>query len=430
MAMSIRDKDYLDSLPIRRMHVKGGGMTFSGLRILENQISNTGRLAYTQNGLMQGIDKKIQWKMFDRERDFCWQSNAQAGTALETDATGKVGKGVVRTYNAYNADILTAHPFRKDANVLGQVGTWDARSLPQAYMCGENANMATASRVYEMMKDHPIGDGRSLSFPIMGHPFPISVGRKDGVSINLFFTTARYPGTTNKPSDLVGASFVNWQACDIATYIRNQRIARCSSTNVCDKDIVDGTNSGLLRDSVNHTVTSLSCAPTYFTSKLKCDDVTSSHYAVIHVPQFPLQDGKVELAVCIADVSIETIVEVDIAKIRNGDYDDHGILGEIWDDTVDPSCNPFIPAPWSLAPDALVKNRENWYTSYWQYCIKANLDKAVVISRAANNVENKVPWIRGCLVQGSGQLKNGIADLGEDRNNNYFNFMDLTKYAQ
>ena len=78
----------------------------------------------------------------------------------------------------------------------------------------------------------------------------------------------------------------------------------------------------------------------------------------------------------------------------------------------------------------MVKNRENWYTSYWQYCIKANLDKAVVISRAANNVENKVPWIRGCLVQGSGQLKNGIADLGEDRNNNYFNFMDLTKYAQ
>ena len=208
MSMSLRDKDNFDSIDIR---------------ILENQIANTGRPAYTQSGPIQCIDRKVQWKMFYREQDLCWQSNAQANEALTIGADGKFTKGTVRPFAAYNADILTAHPFIKYENVLGQVGTWDSRSLPKAYMCGESSDMATASRVYEMMKDHPIGVGGVLSFPKMGHPFPISVGRKDAVYSNLLFTTARYPGTKSKASELVEDSFVTWQACDIATYVSNQR---------------------------------------------------------------------------------------------------------------------------------------------------------------------------------------------------------------
>lgn len=50
------------------------------------------------------------------------------------------------------------------------------RSVPMAFITLENTFPAEASRLYEMMKDHPIAHGE-LEFPIMGHPYPISVGR-------------------------------------------------------------------------------------------------------------------------------------------------------------------------------------------------------------------------------------------------------------
>lgn len=55
------------------MHVKGGKMIFTGVRIMENPIAPATNLRYQSNAAMNTMDRKIQWKMFDRERDFCWQ---------------------------------------------------------------------------------------------------------------------------------------------------------------------------------------------------------------------------------------------------------------------------------------------------------------------------------------------------------------------
>ena len=116
MALSARDKDYLDSLPIRRMHVKGGSMSFDGLRILENVVGNTGMLKYQQSTPMQGIDRKIQWEMFDRERDFCWQSaiKSENGTEdgpLDENQNNTLGAGATRKFIKFDTDLLSSHPF-------------------------------------------------------------------------------------------------------------------------------------------------------------------------------------------------------------------------------------------------------------------------------------------------------------------------------
>ena len=116
MALSARDKDYLDNLPIRRMHVKGGSMSFDGLRILENVVGNTGMLKYQQSTPMQGIDRKIQWEMFDRERDFCWQSaiKSENGTEdgpLDEYQNNTLGAGATRKFIKFDTDLLSSHPF-------------------------------------------------------------------------------------------------------------------------------------------------------------------------------------------------------------------------------------------------------------------------------------------------------------------------------
>lgn len=47
-----------------------------------------------------------------------------------------------------------------------------------AYMVGDDDEMVASSRLYEIMQDHSIADGE-MEFQIMGHPFWISVGRKE-----------------------------------------------------------------------------------------------------------------------------------------------------------------------------------------------------------------------------------------------------------
>ncbi len=202
------------------------------------------------------------------------------------------------------------HPLRNDIFELGQVGEWKQKSFPQAYMVGENANMSRASRVYEMLKDHPIGDGSPLEFPIMGHPFPILVGRQNNAASMLKFTTASYPGGYLPASELMKASFVNWQGVDMDCYIRNQRVARLGINDVTSK-----AELGLLNGAFNYTVNNDALMPTYESNKIKCDDVTSSHCAIIHVPPVIKSDGKNDPTCCICDVTIETVVEVDISKV-------------------------------------------------------------------------------------------------------------------
>lgn len=52
IAMTARDKDYLDCLPMRRMEVLGGSIKFSGLRVMENEVRPNTNLKYVQSKSM------------------------------------------------------------------------------------------------------------------------------------------------------------------------------------------------------------------------------------------------------------------------------------------------------------------------------------------------------------------------------------------
>ena len=186
---------------------------------------------------------------------------------------------------------------------------------------------------------------------------------------------------------------------------------------------------------MSHACCGAPTLPSYNIVKIKVDDITSSHCTIIHVPQFPLLDGNVDSAICMTDVTIETVVEVDLAKVRNENYEDVGILGEIWDDTVDPECNPFIPKEYQITPVTLLNNGENWYTPYWQFCLKDYLDQTPVVVRTGTNGgvartgEQKVPCIRAAMITDSGKFGNQDLTLGEPKNNNFFTIIDVRKFA-
>ena len=175
------------------MHVKGGKITFNGLRYLENVVSGTTALRMDQTNNIQNIDRKIMWKMFDRERDYCWSGckNVKDNVPL-IDCV---------------ADTLTANVLRdKSRSLYNSTPKWDNMTFPCTVLNGENANLVESSRLHEMLHDHSLNDG-PIEFPIMGHPFPILCGNQVG---DLNFTTGKYPKSSEKTSELLKCSFVNY----------------------------------------------------------------------------------------------------------------------------------------------------------------------------------------------------------------------------
>lgn len=72
----------------------GGSIQMHAPRHKENQTINATRLAYTDGGPgLNNIDRKIMWKMYDRERDYNWIYDAHnqatslsTGVGLDTEA--------------------------------------------------------------------------------------------------------------------------------------------------------------------------------------------------------------------------------------------------------------------------------------------------------------------------------------------------------
>lgn len=166
-----------------------------------------------------------------------------------------------------------------------------------------------------------------MPYPIMGHPFWISVGRKNNGQDDLSFTTCKFPGSSVSDSDLCAVSFVNWQAVTIGDHVRRIRYARLNSSSVTFA-VAPSTRTpkhylGAMNSKVNPAL------PAYEHNVVKCDDVTSSHAVLIHVPQYPVLNGTKESTVCMADITLETYIDVDISKVRNNCYGAFGCLGEI-----------------------------------------------------------------------------------------------------
>lgn len=226
-----------------------------------------------------------------------------------------------------------------------------------AYLCGDDSDMVSSSRLYEMMEDHSLSNGE-LTFPIMGHPFWISVGRRENKQDNLNFTTCIYPGSSVSASDLCKVSFVNWQAVSIADHVRRTRYARLNSSSLT---VGPTPATGAVKHyagAMNYKV--ISALPAYEHNVDKIDDITSSHAVLIHVPQYPMLDGSTEKTICMADVTLETFIDVDISKVRNNGYTDFGCLGEIWDNVIDAENNPYVGKDKGLDPVAMRNNREQW----------------------------------------------------------------------
>lgn len=59
IAMTARDKDFLNKLPIMKMHVRGGGIKFSGLRVVENIVTPNSNLKYVATNAIQNMDRKM-----------------------------------------------------------------------------------------------------------------------------------------------------------------------------------------------------------------------------------------------------------------------------------------------------------------------------------------------------------------------------------
>lgn len=81
-----------------------------------------------------------------------------------------------------------------------------------------------------------------------------------------------------------------------------------------------------------------------------------------------------------------------------------GILGEIWEDTVDPAHNGFCPFNQGLTPVQLQKNMEQWYTPYFQGATEASLERQVTVGKTSgtSGTDVKTRWMRAAISIDSG----------------------------
>ena len=347
MALNSRDQRFLRDLPYQRIKVLGGKVALHGMRFLENNTAPTTMLRYQSGGTaVQNIDRKVMWKMFDRERDFCWMTGNYSFNVLQLQDINATN------YNqcGYNSNCETEATDNK----------WESRQpFKQACMLsvGSGSDLMLASRVHEMMNDHPISNG-PLEFPLMGHP----CWSRNPSKTDFYFTSCKYEaeggGSAVAP---MYYSYVNWMLPSMAEIHRRQVAA-----SVCQGSGATGTIA------LDNKVP-LSLIPSYNNVITRCDDVTSSHCAILHVPQYPLVDGTADPTCVYTDITYEVMVEVDMSIVRNCYTTDEGTLGEIWEDTVDPMFNPYVSGGVTL--HEMRVNRENWYSPYFQFANKDQLAK-------------------------------------------------------
>ncbi|EFX81412.1 hypothetical protein DAPPUDRAFT_317655 [Daphnia pulex] len=163
----------LNNLPWNKIKFVGGEIALHSPRHKENQTINQTRLAYTDGGPgLNNVDRKIMWKMYDRERDYNWIYDVTAKqdtTNLEAPLTRN------RESISLISSLIETDP-RKRKQRLGQtVNSWEpvanSQYFPQLVKLANN--MATADdsnqngdRLYESMNDHALQSG-PLTFPMM-----------------------------------------------------------------------------------------------------------------------------------------------------------------------------------------------------------------------------------------------------------------------
>ncbi len=88
MCLDSRAKQMLNGMPVTRLKFLGGKIAFHGMRYKENQVAPAQRLTYTGSGTdMNAVERKIMWKMLERERDYPWMYDVTASGVLSTAST-------------------------------------------------------------------------------------------------------------------------------------------------------------------------------------------------------------------------------------------------------------------------------------------------------------------------------------------------------
>ena len=172
MCLDGRAKQLINNMPITRLKFLGGKMAFQGLRFKENTVVPAQRLAYTESGTgLNSIERKIQWKMFERERDYPWMYDVTAGVGTQLSAATTRDTEAMTDTSKFDFNGQKAG-YGPDAWMKFEPG----KSFPQLVQAGIIDNVTetsavksldTGDRLYESLHDHALSRG-PLEFPIMG----------------------------------------------------------------------------------------------------------------------------------------------------------------------------------------------------------------------------------------------------------------------
>ncbi len=220
---------------------------------------------------------------------------------------------------------------------------------------GTIKSLDCGDRLYESMHDHALSGG-PLEFPMMGWPHWVA-----NTNNGLQFNTLTIPAPTTKysVSDLANCSFVGLDYPDIA-YNHKAQIM-----------LLAGKAKAAATNAAAHTFRDLSALSNSVPSFMKRQAETqSSHCAAIHVPPLPLIDGTIMDMAVQCDLVIDGTFEVDCTLIKDyADQNHWGSLGEVWDDTIDPTFSPWK----GMSLMDYSKSRVQWLCGMSQYVEKSKL---------------------------------------------------------
>ena len=176
MCLDNKAKYDLNNLPWNKMKFLGGNIAFHAPRHKENNTINATKLSYSDGGPnLNNVDRKIMWKMYDRERDYNWvfDSGVRSASALKTVTS----RDTVKLTDI--SDLLEGDDDNRKQRLGLEDSTWSTlnnkKVFPQLIKLStdhgtNNFTQTQGDRLYESMNDHALSSG-SLEFPMVGWPY-------------------------------------------------------------------------------------------------------------------------------------------------------------------------------------------------------------------------------------------------------------------
>jgi len=151
-----------------RLKCLGGKMELNGFRFMENDINNNS-LKYV-SAETSPVNRKIMWKMYDRERDYSW--------SYVNPTTQSLSSSSIDFDTAKQTNLKSNNLIGSGFEIGNVAGNWLGKgTFPQLVHLSEHGHHDPndeeeynyADSFFASMQDHQISSG-SLEFPIMGWP--------------------------------------------------------------------------------------------------------------------------------------------------------------------------------------------------------------------------------------------------------------------